>query len=292
MKYLTEQNTKLAPKLDLNSPYGYFYDFESIGSGNNFSTEEQVEILEKAVAQKRLDKKIFDIINICPKCSSIHINLRNVCFKCHTPIVTKKSGGRCSQCFSEIKKPEKSYHCLNCGAIFNEGESDSKVFYSYFLDQKDIVFANNKPENLVLLELAREHGLNVTLNKSFEQFLGRDKEQGDFIPATFAMLRLKFLKITPQTKDKETVKKINHVLLILKKFIHLNDDVFFHPPNILSVKLFVASFQEAEATREKLQYYLNQFNLSHLVNIQLSKEELDVVLGFLEKDSVSEEELP
>lgn len=292
VNYLKEHDGEFVPKLDVNSPNGYFYDFDFCGSKNNLSNNEQIETLEQAVLQNRLDKKIYDIINVCPNCSSIHLNLRNVCSRCHTPILTKKTKSRCPQCSIKMEDPIRSYHCLNCGHIFNESDSDSKVIYSYFLNQNNVGSSEDESGNYILLKLARENGFNTAATKSFEQLLGKQETQGKFESSTFAMLQLKFLHITAQTKNTELIKKTNHVLLILKKIIQSDEAVFFHPPNILSIKLSVSSIQEAEGKMKKFQYYLNQFELSQLVTIQLSKEELDVVLGFLEKDSILEEGLP
>jgi len=295
VKHFQDNNIHdIFPKSDVNSENGFSYDLESIWPDDNVPQDKRLYFLEKASSENKLEKRIYDIIQTCPKCKSFHLNLRSICEVCHSPAValnvdSTKTDKKfvCKQCSSEFETIDKAYFCLACGFEFAEKVAVSKYIYSFHLQDKN----QHKTEDM-LEKIADEHKFRYFAGELFDPFFRLQKQQHDIIQQPYALLRMKFSMVSSDRFTEKDTKYIGHIVLILKKMLGSNQYVFIHKPNILSIFFPSTNFKNAGEIEKRFKSFLERLDLNQSVELQLISNDLEDTLKFLETDSSTETQLP
>ena len=298
VEYLITKKIKtIKPAPDGQSKFGFSYKLLSKWDNKELNPEQQIEFLEKVEKDGWLVKRIYDMVKTCPTCSSYQINIRTVCPDCHSPIFTQdiqfknsesnsfNSGisqfNRCERCQSEFKHGLSFARCWSCETEFKEEEANAQIIYSFSLKPGIVP---DKPDDNALQMILNENGLQTLDGCIFEDFLRLEKPQHHLAQKPYAVLHLRFSTMNQAENNSENKKKINHVVLMVKKLMQPQDAAFCKAPNELILFFSYTEPQVAEARAARINSYLNKLELDSFVQLDLTIHNYSNVLDILERE--------
>lgn len=298
VEYLITKKIKtIKPAPDGQSKFGFSYKLLSKWDNKELNPEQQIEFLEKLEKDGWLVKRIYDMVKTCPTCSSYQINIRTVCPDCHSPIFTQdiqfknsesnsfNSGishfNRCERCQSEFKHGLSFARCWSCETEFKEEEANAQIIYSFSLKPGIVP---DKPDDNALQMILNENGLQTLDGCIFEDFLRLEKHQHHLAQKPYAVLHLRFSSMNQAENNSENKKKINHVVLMVKKLMQPQDAAFCKAPNELILFFSYTEPRVAETRAARINSYLDKLKLSSFVQLDLTTHNYSKVLDILERE--------
>lgn len=286
----------ISPSPDLKSKNGFSYKLFNDWNGQKLNPDQQVEFLENLVKKGWLVKRIFDVVKTCPKCSSSQLNIRNVCPECHSPIFSqdnefKNSNSKsmlssksqfyeCTKCHSRFEHSLSFARCWSCEVEFKDEKAKTNVIYSFSLSTSvapDI-------QKCELQNILEDNGLQTLPENMFEAFLKLEKRQHNLVQKPYAILHLCFSKISTIKQSSEDIKKIGHIVLLLKKLIQPQETIFCKAPNELILFFSYTTPHLAEDRTMKIRNYLSRMELASFVQLDLTTHNYSKVLDILERE--------
>lgn len=298
VEYLITKKIKtIKPAPDGQSKFGFSYKLLSKWENKELNPDQQIEFLEKLEKDGWLVKRIYDLVKTCPSCSSYQLNIRTVCPECNSPIFTQDiqlkdsennsigSGishfNMCERCNSKFKNGLSFARCWSCETEFKEEEANAQIIYSFSLKPGIVP---DKRDGSALQMILSENGIQALDGCIFENFLRLEKLQHNLAQKPYALLHLRFSTMNQGENNSENKKKINHIVLIVKKLMQPQDAAFYKAPNELILFFSYTEPRVAEIRAARINSYLNKLELNSFVQLDLTTHNYSKVLDILERE--------
>jgi CheY-like chemotaxis protein/GGDEF domain-containing protein len=125
---------KIQPRIDKSSAFGY--DYLAAAKFLNFEHNQQaISTFEALVNTGRLERKLIDVVHLCPFCDRHQINFREVCPGCSSLNIWIQMCYVHKKCGFQTWNPDRHnpgvISCSGCGQIITRSTPDVEIGYAY-----------------------------------------------------------------------------------------------------------------------------------------------------------------
>lgn len=266
-EFLRENNKEIAiPVPDPESPFGFSYPSVSSWHKELSSPEAQIEFLEGQVRQGQMSREVYDIIKTCVSCNSINLSVRQICSECKFPIQNAdiRLNRTCEKC-GAISGDTVSIRCLSCLEEFEQDKANELTIYAY-----QVSSVTENQEESPLWNCLHDNGLKAHNGRLLADFLRLETCQHRAAEKPFAVMKLHFNTIQGNEDFSRELRKLGHIILLLKKTMQTNDILFFLHPDQLVVFSAYQEIEPAKARNEKFGDVLARLKLDSMVELTAS----------------------
>lgn len=146
----------IEPQLNKKSLYGYVYQDIHLLSDIPVIGKER-DLLEEWAERKLLERKLVDIVELCPVCYHYNTSLNSICPICGSVDIEEiaiknrsHSSFKCNACGLNIKTPHLRYHCLNCDEKTEKDNIVKQKIYKYQISNAN--HSERKQQNMPKLQ--------------------------------------------------------------------------------------------------------------------------------------------